>query len=62
MTDASPAPLAGEPNDWGARADLAFDQARTLPPGPERMAKLKMARMLRQASEIYQAFFRKAST
>ena len=60
MADASPAPLADDTNDWGARADLAFEQARTLPPGPERMAKLKMARMLRQASDIYHAFFRRA--
>ncbi len=60
MTDASPTPLAGDTNDWEARAELAFEQARTIPPGPERIAKLKMARMLRQASDIYRAFIRNA--
>ena len=62
MSDASSAEISNDTNDWGARADLAFEKAKGLPPGPERIAILKMAKMLRQASEIYRAFFHRSST
>jgi hypothetical protein len=57
MSDASSAQPSTDTNDWGARAALAFEKAKRLPPGPERIATLKMAKMLRQASEIYRALF-----
>ena len=60
MSDASSAQLSDDTNDWGVRADLAFEKVKRLPPGPERIAALKMATMLRQASEIYRAFFRES--
>jgi hypothetical protein len=62
MSDASSAELSKDTNDWGARANLAFEKAKRLPPGPERIATLKLAKMLRQASDIYRAFFCKSST
>ena len=60
MSNASSVHSSSDSNDWGARAALAFEKAKKLPPGPERMAALKMTKMLRQASEIYRAFFAKA--
>jgi hypothetical protein len=61
MSNASSVQPSTDTNDWGARAALAFEKAKKLPPGPERIATLKMAKMLRQASTIYGAFFAKGS-
>lgn len=42
---------------WGAKADDALEEARGMPPGPERTEALKKAGMLRNAADIYGTIF-----
>ena len=41
----------------GAAADDALEQARTMPPGPERSAALKQAGLLRHVVDSYGVIF-----
>lgn len=42
---------------WAMRADDALQEARDMPPGPERVAMLKKAGLLRNAADMYGTIF-----
>ncbi|MES2752431.1 MAG: hypothetical protein V4661_13770 [Pseudomonadota bacterium] len=42
---------------WSAKADDALEEARSMPPGPERTEALKKAGMLRNAADVYGIIF-----
>jgi hypothetical protein len=57
--------MAHEKNDPRPKLDLetealaALEEARTLPPGPERIAAMKKAGILRNAADLQGIFFAK---
>jgi len=48
---------SGDGVQWGAKADDALEEARSMPPGPERTEAMKKAGMLRNAADVYGIIF-----
>jgi hypothetical protein len=49
--------LSPDSIEWSAKADDALEEARGMPPGPERTEALKKAGLLRNAADVYGIIF-----